>query len=167
MASAHSVADTVEIEEKSVLCFFVEGTNSEQWTYALLLESLGPKAKIGAVLFQKEGAKCISMTYIRKAFDRMRDTSAIPGKAFAPPPYYEQYEKEAVQTTLDAMWTESHRVQGDIKPEALQLCRDMFHQKKKAKDEQRAKVMAATAVVPVPAEHCTPKMEVTDTSRHR
>ena len=75
----------------------------------------------------------MSMTYICKAFDRMRDTSAIPGKAFAPPPYYEQYIKDAVQTKLDAMWTEWHRVQGDIKADALQLCRDMFDQKKKPK----------------------------------
>jgi hypothetical protein len=153
MASAHSVPDTVEIEEKAVLCFFVEGTFSEEWTYALLLEPLGPKAKIGAVLFQKEGAKCVSMTYIRKAFDRMRDTSGIPGKAFAPPPYYEQYKKDAVQTTLDAMWTEWHRVQGDIKADALQLCRKMFHQKKKNKEEERAKIMAATPVVAVPAKN--------------
>ncbi len=48
MALAHSVTETVQIKENTVLCFFVDGTGCKEWTYALTLEPLGPNVKFGA-----------------------------------------------------------------------------------------------------------------------
>jgi hypothetical protein len=51
------------------------------------------------------------------------------------------------------MWNAWYGKFGDIKPDALQLCRDLFTQKKQAQQEQRAKIIAEKAVEAVTAQN--------------
>ncbi len=95
MALLQSDTESVLMKEKTVLCFFVEGTDRKEWTYAQKLQPVGPKTKVCVVLMMEEDELAyMPVTQINKAFDRMIDNSNTPGKAHSPPPYVVQFQKK-------------------------------------------------------------------------
>ncbi len=74
-------------QPRSPSCFFVPGTNSKKWHYALSLESVLHDAKHGLVIIDGGRIKTVTLREIVRAADRIRDTSTVANKAWETPVY--------------------------------------------------------------------------------
>jgi hypothetical protein len=81
-------------------CFFVPFSNSKKWFYAITIEPVYPRQKLGIVLDQNNELKALKASDTKKAIDRLKDTSTQAGKAFAQSPYVMQFVSEGVRPIL-------------------------------------------------------------------
>ena len=94
MASSGFVGDNVLVGHKIPLCFFVPGSGRRKWTYAITTDKVTNAVGTAPVLNEDGSLAIFSAKDISKAFDRLKDTSVVVGKAFEPPPYLLRFKQE-------------------------------------------------------------------------
>ncbi len=71
----------VLVPQQTYCCFLVPFTNSKKWVYGVTLEPVYHGQKLGAVMLEDKVTKSFKTSNIKKAADRMKDTSLVRGKA--------------------------------------------------------------------------------------
>jgi hypothetical protein len=94
MASSGFVGDNVLVAHKIPLCFFVPGSGRRKWTYAITTDKVTNAVGTAPVLNEDGSLVIFSAKDISLAFDRLKDTSGVVGKAFEPPTYMLRFKQE-------------------------------------------------------------------------
>ncbi len=61
------------VQHETFACIFVPNTNSTKWYFAMTVEPLYPKQKLGIVLTLENEFKALKAQEIKKSVDRLRD----------------------------------------------------------------------------------------------
>ena len=108
-------------------CFFVSFSNSKKWFYAITMEPVYPGQKLGIVLDQNNELKALKASDIKKAIDRLKDTSRQAGKAFAQSPYVMQFIAEGVRPSLMGLYLAYRKdIDWDSMEGKFQMLKDDF-----------------------------------------
>jgi hypothetical protein len=130
--------DLVSVKVRSPLCFFVPGTNSKQWRYALALENVQDNAKHAPVLLQNGKIRSFSRRNIESASRRMTDTSKQANKAWETPVYIQQFTPAMIES-LDEKWTQLFTLTPDELTVILRGADDVFKSRKGAQTKVSGK----------------------------
>ena len=94
MASSSVVGDNYIVAHKIPLCFFVPGSGRRKWTYAITTDKVPNAVGTATVLNEDGSLATFSPKDISLAYDRLKDTSGLVGKAFEPPTYMLRFKQE-------------------------------------------------------------------------
>jgi hypothetical protein len=94
MAFSGFVGDNVLVSHKIPLCFFVPGSGRRKWTYAITTDKVTNAVGTATVLNEDGSLAIFSAKDVSLAFDRLKDTSGLVGKAFEPPIYMLRFKQE-------------------------------------------------------------------------
>ena len=106
------------VPHEAYACIFVPKTNSSKWYYAITVEPVYPKQKLGIVLTVENELKAVKANDIKKSVERLRDTSVMEGKAFAKSEYVLGCTESIKRKLLDLYM--AHRKNGDWDALALE-----------------------------------------------
>ena len=130
--------DLVSVKVRSPLCFFVPGTNSKEWRYALALENVLDNAKHAPVLLQNGRIRSFSRRNIESASRRMTDTSKQANKAWETPVYIKEFSTAAIES-LDEKWDKFFALTPDEQSEVLRGSDEVFKSRKVAQTKVSGK----------------------------
>jgi hypothetical protein len=81
------------VPHEAFACIFVPNTNSSKWYFAITVEPVYPKQKLGIVVTVDNELKAVKAIEIKKSVERLRDTSTIFGKAFQQSTYVSEFKE--------------------------------------------------------------------------
>ena len=93
------------VTHEAFACFFVPNTNSTKWYFAITVEPVYPKQKLGIVLTVENELKAVKGHEVKKSVDRLRDTSGVEGKAFQQSIYVAEFKRDLIRTKLFKLYT--------------------------------------------------------------
>ncbi len=76
------------VPHEAYACFFVPNTNSTKWYYAITVEPVYPKQKLGIVLTSDNELKAVKAQEIKKSVDRLKAVKSHLDQS----PYVRQFD---------------------------------------------------------------------------